>query len=424
VSFLKSTQKNQEDLSLSQIQEWLQQRSQEAIEQHNLLPAVKEHAKILEDRRWALEVQLDVWQKKVRLHPSAHEVIPLFRETRQLLDLLHFSAHPSIGEVLAVNQELEKRAHLIIEKIEAGNFVDDYSFLFMPNEPNNVLNNIDTNTNPLLAMLLDLDALRKKLDNKVTESQYHTIQVISSKAEYVRKVVVHLQQMKKDLETKKKRLAATELKKQEKELSLQQLHGDKKGVDVAELTKIKKELQQKIDEKEMEILSFFSKVKPLLQQYQEREPSNGLLFSYIQDPLSSFFQDEGLFVLELLAKITALLREGKFHLNPETILSSLSALEGVYNHRLHSVKEEYKSLQKELQELTERVHHNYFVIKVDDAAYRLEHYAKQALKMEEDISTLDGKVNKLQDILMREREGLQSLIESSLSRKVAVTVEI
>jgi len=95
VLFLKSNEQQQnEELSISQIQEWLQQRSQEIIERHNLLPAIKEQAKIMEDKRWVLETQLDTWQKRTRLHPSAHEVIPLFRETRQLLDLLHFSAHP------------------------------------------------------------------------------------------------------------------------------------------------------------------------------------------------------------------------------------------------------------------------------------------------------------------------------------------
>ena len=255
------------------------------------------------------------------------------------------------------------------------------------------------------------------------ESQYHAVQVISSKADYVSKIAVHLQQMKKDLEAKKASLASTDLKKQEKELSLKQLYGDKKSVDLAELTKIKKELQQKLDELEMEILSFFSKIKPLLQQYKEREPSNGLLFSYIQEPFSSFFQDEGLFIMELLAKITALLREGKFHLNQENMLSSLSVLEGAYTQRLRMVKEEYRKSQKELQEITEQLHHNYFVIKVDDANYRLEHYAKQAKKIDEELSVLNVKVNKIQEILVREREDLQSLIASSLGRKVAVVVD-
>ncbi len=442
--FLKSSEQQQnEELSISQLQEWLQQRSQEIIERHNLLPAVKEQAKILEDKRWVLETQLDAWQKRTRLHPSAHEVIPLFRETRQLLDLLHFSAQPMIGEVLAANQELEKRAHLIIEKIEAGNFADDFNFLFTEkelnstninngkntnnnnnnNNPDNINPNSLHNINPLLAALLDLDALRKKLDQQFMESQYHAVQVISSKADYVNKIAVHLQQMKKDLEAKKARQASTDLKKQEKELSLKQLYGDKKSVDLAELTKIKQELQQELDELEMEILSFFSKIKPLLQQYKEREPSNGLLFSYIQEPFSSFFQDEGLFIMELLAKITALLREGKFHLNQENMLSSLSVLEGAYTQRLRMVKEEYRKSQKELQEITEQLHHNYFVIKVDDANYRLEHYAKQAKKIEEELNALNVKVNKIQEILVREREDLQSLIASSLGRKVAVVVD-
>lgn len=417
VSFLKNNgpQQKQEELSISQLQEWLQQRSQEIVEQHNLLPAIKEHGKILEDRRWALEAQLDLWLRKVRLHPSANDIIPLFRETRQTLDLLHFSHQPTVGEILAVNQELEKRLHITIEKIEARDFLHDFSFILEGNE--------QLDTNPLLAALLDLDALRKKLDAKITESKYHAIQVISSKVEYLRRIHAHVQQLHQELETKKNRLAAAQQKKDEKEKFLQQLRGDKKNLDLSELTTMKKELEHRIEEREMEVLSFFSKIKPLLQQYKELEPSNGLLFSYLKDPLSSFYQDEGLFVLDILEKIAGLLRQGKFHLGQETMVSSLSALEGIYNQRLREVKAEYKELQQELKNVENQIHHNFFVIKMDDAAYRLEHYVRQTTKMEKDIALLQEKSTKLHNMLKHEQEGLQSLVRSSLGRKVLVAVE-
>src|SRR3989344_4445543 len=105
------------------------------------------------------------------------------------------------------------------------------------------------------------------------------------------------------------------------------------------------------------------------------------------------------------------------------MLSSLSILEGVYDQRLLAVKTEYKALKGELQEITSQMHHNFFVIKMDDAAYRLEHYLKQAGRMEEEISLLDQKSVKLQEVLKREQEEVQSLIKASLGRNVLVTVE-
>ena len=418
VLFFKSQQQdNQEELSISQIQEWLEQRSQEVIQESDLLPAIMEHAKILEDKRWALEAQLDLWLKKVRVHSSANEIIPLFRETRQLLDLLHFSRQPMIGEVLAVNQELEKRLHEIVKKIEAQDFVQDFNFLFGEDEAR-----VHSDTNPLLAALLDLDAVRKKLDQKVAQSHYNTLHLISSKTEYLRRIVAHFQQLKTEIEAKRGRLAAAGQKKKEKEKSLQQLRSDTKSLDLEELATKKKGLQRKIDETEIEILSFFSKIKPLLQQYKEIEPTNGLLFSYIKDPLSSFFQDEGLFVTDILQKITVLLHEGKFYLNQEDMLSSITALKGLYNSRLLPIKEEYKRLQRELKEVAEQIRHSFFVIKVDDAAYRLDHYHKQAKKLEGEISLLLEKTNKLENIMFRERKELQSLIKSGLGRMVIVAL--
>ncbi len=416
VSYLKSAQKTQqEELSLFQLKEWLQQRSKEIIEQHNLHSVVTAHAKLFEDKRWALEAQIDVWARKARLHPKANQIIPLFRETRQILDLLHFSPQPSIGEVLAVNQEIEERLHVLIEKIEGGDFSHDYSFILEEDA--------HSDTNPLLAVLLDLDAHRKRLDLKIGESKYHAIQVIDSKAEQVRRMSVHLQQLNQELSSKKDRLVVTQQKKEEKERFLQQLRGDKKNLDLHDLTKRKKELEEKLEEKEMEVLSFFSKIKPLLHQYKEIEPSNGLLFSYLKDPLSSFFQDEGLFVADILANIASLLREGKFHLSQEVMVSSLSALEGVYNQRLKAVKAEYKELQRELKEVSDQIHHNFFVIKVDDAAYRLDHYLKQAQKLEEEIAALAEKSNRLQEVCKREQQELHSLIKSSLDKDVVISIQ-
>jgi len=416
VLLLKSTHKaDQEELSLPQLKEWLQQCSKEIVEQNNLLLSVQEHARIMEDQRWALEAQLDLWQKKTRLHPTANEVIPFFRETRHILDLLHFSNQPALGEVLAVNQELEKRLHDLIQKIEASSFLHDFSF--MADEA------VHAEINPLLSKLLNLDAVRKKLDLKITESKYHNLQLIDSKTEYLRVIHAHLLQLTQELDAKKSRLAAAQQKKEEKEKSLQQLRGDQKNLDLGELIKRKKEVEKGLEEREMEILSFFSKIKSLLQQYQEKEPSNALLFSYIKDPLSSFFQDEGLFITELLEKIAELLRQSKFYLNQDDLLSSLSALEGIYSQRLRSIKVEYKELQKELKEISEQIQHNFFVVKMDDAAYRLEHYSKQEKKMTEDISTLEKKSAKLHDLLKREREEIQGLVKAGFSKNVLLVLE-
>lgn len=408
--FLKNGQKS-EDLSLSQIQEWLQQRSQEIVEQKQLLTATREHAILLEEKRAILQTKLELWQKKIRLHPKANEFILLFRETRQLLDKLHFSKQPAMGEVIMINQELEKRIRGLMEKAEALDLEEINVLLREKGEDNE---------NVLLAALLDLDAVRKRLDTKISESKYHTVLLICSKAEHLQRIANHKQQLHQELDSKKGRLLSARQKRSEKEKSLQQLQGDKKTLDLEELTKRKKELEHLCEEREMEVLSFFSKIKPLLQHYKEFEPSNGLLFSYINDPLSSFFQDEGLFVEDILEKIAEMLRQGKIPLNQEAMLSSLSALEGIYNHRLSAIKEEYKSHQKELKELSVQTQRNFFIIKVDDAAYRLEHYVKQAAKMEEEITLLQQKVSKLELVMARGKEELQSLIKSSLQRTVVV----
>gem|GEM_PF-6430796 len=415
MSLLKgSTQNSSEEVPLSQIQDWIQQRSQDAIEQHNLVPAVREQAKILEEKRWLLEVQLDVWQKKVRLHPSAQEVIPFFRETRRILELLHFSHQPSVGEVLAVNQELGEKLDHLLEKIAGANFAHNFDFLLEENET--------SETNPLLAVLLDIDALRKKLEQKVGQSHYNILHLMGAKAEALHKVVLYGQQLEKDLKIRNSRINAADHKKIEKEKSLQELHRDEMSLDIEELKKRKKQTQQRFEEREMEIITFFSKIKPLLHQYKDFEPSNGLLYSYLNDPFASFLEDEGLFIIEILQKIMALLQDGKLQLTQEDLLSSLSAMEGLYNQRLKLMKDDYNQLQRESRKLSDQIQHNFFMVKLDDAAYRAEHYNKQVTKLTQEISGLKEKQTKVQQILIREQQELQNLIKSSLGREVVIII--
>lgn len=413
-----STQKaaTTEEVPLSQIQEWIQQRSQEAIEQHRLVPTVREHAKILEEKRWLLEVKLDAWQKKVRLHPSAHEIIPLFRETRRILELLHFSHQPSVGEVVAINQELEEKLKHLLEKLEGSDFAHNFEFIVDEEDQ------AAQETNPLLAVLLDLDALRKKLEQKIGQSQYNILHLIGAKAETLHKVVRYGQQLEKELKIKNSRIYAAGHKRMEKEKSLQELHRDEMSLDIEELKKRKVQAQQRFEEREMEIIAFFSKIKPLLQQYKGFEPSNGLIYGYLSDPFASFLEDEGLFIVEILQKMMAMLQEGKLQLNQEDLLSSLSAMEGAYSQRLRLLKDDYVQLQQELRKLSDQVQHHYFVVKLDDAAYRAEHYNKQVAKLTQEISGLKEKQIKVQQVLLREQEELRNLINSSLGREVTIII--
>ena len=419
VSFLKSAgqQNKAEQLPLSEIQDWLQQRAQEIVERNDLLAAVREQAALLREKRGILQTQLDIWQKKTRLHPQVNEIMPLFRETRQLLDTLLFSSQPAVGEVVAVNQELEKKVPALIQKIEAGEFAHNFGFLLETTSGPET-----ENFNPLLVALLDFDALRKRLDLKIVQSNYNCVEVISGKAELLRKVAAHLEQLKEDLELKKSRLLIAEQKKLEKEELLQQLRNDDINLDLNALKNKKQQLQQQIEEKEVEVISFFSKRRPLLQQYQKMDPSNGLVFSYIADPLSSFIQDEGLFIVEVFEKVNTLLVEGKLSLNQEALVSSLSVLEGKQGKYLVQVKEDYKLLQKELQQLKSQVRHNFFVVKIDDAAFRLDHYLKQVKKLQEEISIFEEKVAKMQMLALKEQQEIQDLIKSGLQKSISITL--
>ncbi|HLD79766.1 MAG TPA: hypothetical protein VJA18_04345 [Candidatus Nanoarchaeia archaeon] len=414
--FLKKSEPEQpEEVMLSDLREWLGFRSQELRVNAGLEGELQKYIQALKDKRWFLECQLDQWQEKAREHAHVEAVVPLLRETRRLLDLLTFPDNILLEKILLQNSYLEQRLQALSEKIEASSFGQDFDFLHNGGADQG-------NLNPLLQSLLDIDAQRKAFEQKITRSGYNTILLVRAKLGFLEQSQQQLASWEGDLAAKKHRLLAADEKKLEKEKELSLLKERAKGLGLESLTQKQEHLIHSLEENETEILSFFSKIKPLLQQYNKLDLSNKTIWSYLEDPFAAFLQDERLSIRQVLDHIKSLLKAGKLSLNPEQFLISLTLLEATNGIALEQLRVKRLQFQQELRQITEQVQHNDVIIKLEDAAYRLDHFAKQVEKINRDLFALEEKMEQLGEKVSQEQASIQNQVKESLKRSIVLKV--
>ena len=416
--FLKKSEPEQsEEVMLSDLRGWLQFRSQELLINAGLENEMQKYVQIMKEKRWFLECRLDEWQEKAREHTRVEEVTPLLRETRRLLELLSFPDQIALEKILLQNNYLEQRLQALSEKVEASSFGQDFAFLYDEGNGGN-----SSELNPLLQFLLDIDAQRKGFEQKVTQSGYNTILTVNTKTTFLEQSQEQLKHWETELTAKKNRLLAADEKKLEKEQELSALQQKAKTLNLESLTAKQERLLHDLDRNETEILSFFSKIKPLLQQYHKLEPGNLAVVPYLHDPFAAFLRDERLSIKHVLEHLKALLKAGRVSLNPEQLISCMNLLETVSGAALEQLRARRIQFQQELRQATEQVQHNDVIIKLEDAAYRLDHFVKLAEKLDKEVFALEEKAELLMEKVSGEQRLIQDILWNGLKRKVVVKV--
>ncbi len=436
--FVKKEPREQaEEVFSTGLRDWIQQRSAEVVNTSKLREETRDYIVRQREKAAGLGCQLDEWQQKAREQAAVEEILPLFREARKLLELLQFQGELTLEKVLAVNVQMGARITNLAQKIESSSFGNDFNFLFdskrsdnITYDTKNILNITDTGNitdtdnaldriNPLLKELLDMDTQRKSFEQKVAGSGYTAIASIYRKLDSLEQNREKFSRLQKEMDSKKNRLAAAEEKRMEKEKDLHHLRVSSASQDLDALKKKRADIQDQIDDNETELLSFFSKLKPLIRQYADN-PSDGLLRLYLEDPLTAFLNDEGLSIKHTLLYLRSLLKSGKISLKPEDFIASLALLESMNESVLEQKKIKQRRLEQELSKVRELIMHNDLLVKSDDAAYRLEHYTKLVNKLSEETSDMEETGEILRETILREHEFISNLIKLSMGREIII----
>jgi len=156
---LKQEQVELENIDLNQLGSWLKKQEEEIIIKNSLKEVIDNYVRILKAKRWEFECQLDQWEE---LFPPEKKLNykEIIIETRNLLNLIVFIESDLVLCTLNLNTILDERTDKVMRMVEDSTFSNDYYYMLTEKEKNSP----NTNINPILQELLNLDGLRSEFE--------------------------------------------------------------------------------------------------------------------------------------------------------------------------------------------------------------------------------------------------------------------
>jgi len=385
----KTVKKHSEHINFEDLTLWLDKRSEELVEKEGLHDYLADYINFLKDKRWLLQQQAEEGKNVPEdLRPECEEI----------LRILTFKENPSLKETILLNSGLEVK----LEKV-------------LPNQDIGIIN-------PLLKLFSEINNAKIRFTDKVNKSGYPRIANLNKRLSSLQTYKYRVDKCEEELRSKRRRLYLTEEKKKEKNNHLNSLRGDPAGFLTLETREKNEAIVREVDETEASVLHFFSEIKPLLQKYGNILNANGLLSSYIDDPLQAFRDDEGLVIKHSLQHLRAVLNSGKFSWSVEENISLLEKLDIMEEKELEQMQMRLLTMKRQLEYALEPSVDKDRLLEIDDAEYRLQHFIEQIDKLEDEISLLEEKIDNLKDEWSKELQLFQNLVNIGFGIELEVKI--
>lgn len=415
----KSVSITHHNLEISQLDSWLDTQSQELITKHKLDKELLDYIHSLQTKRSDLEKNLQEWELALPAlsHDQQEETRALFSQVKKLLGLVNFSDPPLFKQALEINLVFQKYLDITLKKIEESRFAHDHSFL---------LNTADKSElfHPLTRSLMELDGIRSHFDQKLSQSGYRNFDLLYRKSQLLQETSHKLAQSKHRLQEKKDRLKFTLDKKEEKIQELAALKQDPNYDALQEVYAKREKLANQMEENNDHIFLFFSKIKPALQFYKHQHPNSWLIDLYLEDPALALSHDENLEIHPILQQLEEQLTQDSVSLSPEDINIFLGNLNKVREGYIQGLQSEFYGLKNELNQIDLSLKSRYFIFKIQEANYRVDHFTKQVEKINDEIAQLEDEISELHDFHTKEQEFLQNTAKISLNKEISLIFPI
>jgi len=376
-------------INFEELVPWLDKYSSKLVEKENLHDYLTRYVNFLKDKRWLLRQQVE---------EDKNVPADLNHECKEFLQLLAFKDDLGLKETLALNSKLEEK----LDKI-------------LPSPEIEIVNQ-------LLKLFSEISNARKKFTDKINQSGYPRIANLHKKLSSLQIYRSRVVKYEDELRNKKRRLYLTEDKLKEKEKHLDSLQDEPESLLVLQARKKRDVMVKESEEIEDSVEHFFSEIKPLLQKYSSLIDANGLLASYIDDPLNTFLDDEGLAIKHSLQHLRAVLNSGKFSWSVEENLFLLEKLDLMPEDQLEQMQMKLLNLKRQLETLEEPSIDEDKKVDIDDTEYRLQHFTGQIGKLEEEISSLEEKIDNLKEDFLKEVQLFQNLVNIGFGIELNVKI--
>lgn len=409
-----------EMISVDNLSAWLDQQSNFILENSGMYQEVQEFIQKLKEHRWMLECKMDDWEKMIPvLHEQRSEIINLLSECRKMLELITIPNDYSMRQIANLLSRLHHDIELLSKVLEQNIFFKNYEFLFTEQDKDPT----HSRMNPLMEELISLNGLCDSFERRIAPTGLVKIQNLSGRINKLRHFNEQISSLRSGIVAKKERLKVSRIKSKEKEDHLGNLRKNQEYVDGIEVKKKKESVQADVQENKEAILDFFVDLKSLLEHYRDLHPDNSVVQDYVIDPLRAFSNDEGLAILHVLQHLQAALTAGKLPFSIKDMTDADEKLHSASNGYLEKLKQNQISLMQELESIRGSPRNMDYLLKVEEAQYRHEHFAKQVDSLQNQISQAQDEIQEYKEKARRERDLFQQLVRISLQREVTIIAD-
>ncbi len=408
---------NDSTIHINDLEDWTVKQEQDLITNHQLKENLFNYINKLKDKRWMLECKLDDWEKKIHalgLDYRSQDVSTIFNETRKFLNILQFDDYEDFDKIQETNKKVQESLDPLQRKINESSFSYNYSFILSREEKSQALN-------PLLKELLEINNLKSDFSELIIKSGFTKVSTIKEKVKTLDNLQESIRKYQSDLKTKQEKLDGVKEKVNQKKEELDLLRDNPNNLKVVIDKNQKEEIIVKKEELGDQMIIIFSKVKPALELYAEKNPQEKLVSDYLSNPAEALFNDEGLAIISVLRTIKNQVIGGELNLITQQNDAFMEFISLVNSGKLEELKEEYQYLNNQLTEIKNTTPSDKdFMLRLEEARYRLEHFSKQAEKIQEEVEVIDDEINSLLAVRSREIEMFKNLVRLAFVKEIEI----
>jgi hypothetical protein len=416
---LEVAQADESSIHINDLEDWVNKQEQDLIINHKLKENLLNYINKLKDKRWALELKLDDWEKKIRalgLDYRSQDVNVIFNETRKLLNYLQFENYDDLNQIQEINKKVQEDLDPLQRKINESSFSYNYSFILSRDEKNQAMN-------PLLKELLEINNLKSDFSELVLRSGFTKIATIKENVQNLEELQEKIKKYQSELRVKQEKLDAVKEKTNQKKEELELIRENPKNLKVVVDKNKNEEVNTKREELIDQVIIFFSKVNPALRLYANNNPDEKLVNDYLLNPAEALFNDQGLAIISVLRNLKNQVIEGKLNLMTQQNDTLMEFISLANSGKLEELREENEYLSNQLNEVGKSTpSEKDFILKLEEARYRLEHFSKQAEKIHEEVEVIDEEINSLLAVRARTVELFKNLIKLAFNREIEIRI--
>jgi len=305
-------------------------------------------------------------------------------------------------------------AEIVLRKVEESEFGHNSHFLYSEGKEEREAIHI------LLEELTRLQIIIREFDQVMNESGMQTLELLFEKIDLLRDVKDKNSKIEQKFMEKKERLNFAEQKKKEKQQEVEQLKLDSGYEVLREVYELRTQLIDEQEKCQDQVFLYFGKIKIVLQQYAQQQGGNELVERYVANPLQGFLDDQGLAIGHVLDHLKTGLMTGKFSFPAEEVNVFMGYGDKLQVSYLQRLQSDLLRVKRELEVVEGSMRNRYFLFKIQDAEYRVEHFVKQIEKLQEELSVMQDELQQQQLHLEREKHVFEQTVKVTLGKEIVI----